>query len=193
MAIKRYTRQADSYSKSFDYHGLTWALFLVWYNFCRRHSAIRVSPAMQAGLDTELHDEEWIVELIEASTPPPGPRGPYRRRRSTRTSRRPNGRRSELETRQIRKRARTHELKLRILDWAPRSDDTEGYVYPGGARFSRDEVYDASLSLAAAGMLTGMRIDTGAGSEFAVSCITLKGLNLLEYLRKQNTASESGG
>lgn len=35
-------------------------------------------------LTSELWDVEWIVGLIEARTPPPGPRGPYRMRRTRR-------------------------------------------------------------------------------------------------------------
>ena len=39
-----------------------------------------MSPAMAAGVTNTLHDIDWIVELIEARTPPRGPRGPYRKR-----------------------------------------------------------------------------------------------------------------
>ena len=38
----------------------------VWYNFARINSAVRVSPAMAAGLSETLWDVGEIVKLIEA-------------------------------------------------------------------------------------------------------------------------------
>ena len=40
----------------------------------------RVTPAMEAGITNTVHDMEWIVSLIDARAPKPGPRGPYRKR-----------------------------------------------------------------------------------------------------------------
>jgi hypothetical protein len=34
---------------------------------------------MAAGLSRTLYDVEWIVSLIDARAPKPGPRGPYRK------------------------------------------------------------------------------------------------------------------
>ena len=45
----------------------------------RYHKTLRVTPAMAAGVSDKLRDVRWIVSLIEARTPPPGPRGPYRK------------------------------------------------------------------------------------------------------------------
>ena len=39
-----------------------------------------MTPAMAAGIDTTLHDMAWIVGLMEARAPKPGPRGPYKKR-----------------------------------------------------------------------------------------------------------------
>lgn len=36
--------------------------------------------AMAAGVSDTLHDMEWIVGLIDARAPKPGPRVPYKRR-----------------------------------------------------------------------------------------------------------------
>jgi len=44
----------------------------VWYNFCRIHKTLRISPAMAAGITDTLHDMEWIVSLIDARAPKPG-------------------------------------------------------------------------------------------------------------------------
>ena len=56
------------------------ALYGTYYNFCRVHRSLQITPAMEAGLADKARDVSWIVELIEENTPAPGPRGPYRRR-----------------------------------------------------------------------------------------------------------------
>jgi hypothetical protein len=39
-------------------------LYFAWYNFCRVHQTLRVTPAMEAG----LADHVWsIVELLQAA------------------------------------------------------------------------------------------------------------------------------
>jgi hypothetical protein len=39
------------------------SLYMAWYNFCRVHSSLRVTPAMQAGLT----DHVWsLAELLSA-------------------------------------------------------------------------------------------------------------------------------
>ena len=50
------------------------------YNFCRLHQTIKVTPAMEAGVTNQLWEIGDIVRLIDDATPPPGPRGPYRKR-----------------------------------------------------------------------------------------------------------------
>jgi hypothetical protein len=42
------------------------ALYTVWYNFARINSAVRMSPAMAAGLSETLWDVGDIVRLIDA-------------------------------------------------------------------------------------------------------------------------------
>jgi hypothetical protein len=41
------------------------ALYTTWYNFARINSAVRMSPAMAARLETRLWDVGDIVKLIE--------------------------------------------------------------------------------------------------------------------------------
>ena len=41
---------------------------------------------MEIGLAGDVRDFDWIVDLIEMNTPPPGPRGPYRLSRTRRDS-----------------------------------------------------------------------------------------------------------
>lgn len=83
MSMRRYTRLTNAFSKKFENHCHAVALYTVWYNFCRPHKSLGGdTPAMAAGLAERSYDLDWIVNLIEERTPPPGPRGPYRSRDS---------------------------------------------------------------------------------------------------------------
>ena len=81
MAMRRFTRLTNAFSKKIDNHCHALSLYFVWYNFCRQHKSLGgISPAMAAGVSDTLHDMEWIVGLIDARAPKPGPRGPYKKR-----------------------------------------------------------------------------------------------------------------
>lgn len=72
MSMRRFTRLTNAHSKKIANHCNALALYFVFYNFCRIHSTLRVSPAMAAGLTATLHDMEWIVGLIDARAPKTG-------------------------------------------------------------------------------------------------------------------------
>ncbi len=79
MSMRRFTRLTNAFSKKLRNHALALALYFVYYNFCRIHKTLRMTPAMAAGLTTQLHDAEWIVGLVDARAPKPakpGPKGP---------------------------------------------------------------------------------------------------------------------
>ena len=78
MCTRRFTRLTNGFSKKLENHIHMLSLYFVHYNFCRIHKSLRVTPAMAAGLDSELRDMNWIIELIEEREPKPGPRGPYK-------------------------------------------------------------------------------------------------------------------
>ena len=82
MGNRRFTRLTNAFSKKVEKHAAMLSLYFVHYNFCRIHKTLRVTPAMEAGLSDTVHDMEWIVGLIDARAPKPGPRGPYRKRRT---------------------------------------------------------------------------------------------------------------
>ena len=89
MANRRFTRKTNAFSKKLSRHEAAMHLFAVYYNFCRIHQTLRVTPAMEAGVDDKLHDMDWIVDLIEEITEPPKKPGPrkgtkYRPRRPPR-------------------------------------------------------------------------------------------------------------
>ena len=67
MSMRRFTRLTNAFSKKIDNHCNALALYFVWYNFCRIHASLRVSPAMAAGITDELLNMADIVRLIDAA------------------------------------------------------------------------------------------------------------------------------
>lgn len=61
MAIRRFTRLTNAFSKKLDNLKAACALHFAYYNFCRIHKSLRVTPAMEAGIT----DHIWsIAELL---------------------------------------------------------------------------------------------------------------------------------
>ena len=77
MSLRRFTRLTNAFSKRVENHVHALALYFVWHNYCRRHGTLRTTPAQAAGLADDWRDAEWIVGLVDAAAPKPGPRGPY--------------------------------------------------------------------------------------------------------------------
>ncbi len=78
--MRGFTRLTNAFSKKVENHCHALALYFVWYNFCRQHTSLGgVSPAMEVGISDTLHDMEWIVGLIDARAPKPGPHDPYKK------------------------------------------------------------------------------------------------------------------
>jgi hypothetical protein len=63
MGTRRFTRLTNAFSKKWENH---WAAVTLWYgfyNFCRVHKSLRVTPAMEA----KITDHVWDVrELLFA-------------------------------------------------------------------------------------------------------------------------------
>jgi hypothetical protein len=68
------------FSKKFAHHVWMVALYAVFYNWTKIHKTLRVTPAMQAGIADRVMTFEEIAAMIEANTPKPGRRGPYKKR-----------------------------------------------------------------------------------------------------------------
>lgn len=64
MHMRRFTRKTNGHSKKLANHICMLALYFVWYNFCRVHNTLKTSPAVAAGLDTQVRDVGWIIDLI---------------------------------------------------------------------------------------------------------------------------------
>ena len=82
MSMRRFTRLTNAFSKKLENHAHAVALHMWWYNFGRLHQTLRVTPAMEARVTDRLWEIGDLVRLIDEATPPPGPRGPYRKRRT---------------------------------------------------------------------------------------------------------------
>ena len=80
MSMRRFTRLTNAFSKKLDNHVAAIALYFVFYNFCRIHKSLRVSPAMAAGVSDRLWSLEDVVAKMDELAPKPGPRGPYKKR-----------------------------------------------------------------------------------------------------------------
>jgi IS1 family transposase len=89
MAMRRFTRLTNAFSKKFENHCHALALYFFWYNWVRNHKTLGVTPAMAAGLvptplkftdiltaiDTEdqnrlAEKRQAIIDASEQSSPP---------------------------------------------------------------------------------------------------------------------------
>ncbi len=62
MGVRRFTRLTNGFSKKWENHWAAVVLWFAFYNFCRVHKSIRMTPAMAAG----IADHVWSVrELLE--------------------------------------------------------------------------------------------------------------------------------
>jgi IS1 family transposase/transposase-like protein len=50
MNVRRFTRLTNAHSKSLKHHAAMQAIFFAFYNFVRKHEAIKTTPAVAAGL-----------------------------------------------------------------------------------------------------------------------------------------------
>lgn len=80
MSMRRFTRLTNAFSKKLDNHIHAIALYFVFYNFCRIHKSLRVTPAMAAGVTKTLWSLEDVVAKIDEMAPVPKPRRPYKKR-----------------------------------------------------------------------------------------------------------------
>ena len=63
MGVRRFTRLTNAFSKKWENHWAAISLWYTFYNFCRVHKSLRITPAMAAGIS----DHIWSVrELLES-------------------------------------------------------------------------------------------------------------------------------
>jgi hypothetical protein len=62
MHCRRLSRLTNAFSKKLDNFKAAVALHFVYYNFCKSHGTIRMTPAQAAGVESS----QWtIAELVE--------------------------------------------------------------------------------------------------------------------------------
>jgi IS1 family transposase len=67
MAMRRFTRLTNGFSKKLENLEHAVSLHFAYYNFCRVHQTLRVTPAMAAG----IADHAWSIEELLALVPEP--------------------------------------------------------------------------------------------------------------------------
>ncbi len=64
MSMRRMTRLTNAFSKKWDNLKYAYALQFAYYNFCRIHGTLKVTPAMESGIT----DHVWTIEELISST-----------------------------------------------------------------------------------------------------------------------------
>lgn len=67
MSMRRFTRLTNAFSKKVDNHYYSIALHFMYYNFCRIHQTLRVTPATAAGVTDRVWDVEDIIGLLDSN------------------------------------------------------------------------------------------------------------------------------
>jgi hypothetical protein len=70
MSMRRFTRLTNAFSKKFENHCHTLALYFVFYSFSRVHKTLGVTPAMAAGLVDRVLKMTDVIALIDAREVP---------------------------------------------------------------------------------------------------------------------------
>lgn len=64
MSMRRFTRLTNAFSKKVENHIHAISLHFMYYNFCRIHKTLKVTPAMEAKVTDRLWDIEDILDLL---------------------------------------------------------------------------------------------------------------------------------
>lgn len=68
MGLRRFTRLTNAFSKKFENHCHAVAIYFAYYNFCRVHQTLSITPAMEAGLTDHVWTLAELVGLSERKT-----------------------------------------------------------------------------------------------------------------------------
>ncbi len=64
MHMRRFTRLTNGFSKKVENNLHAVALHFMYYNFCKIHKTLRVTPAMEAGIESKVWSVEDLAKLI---------------------------------------------------------------------------------------------------------------------------------
>ena len=67
MSMRRFTRLTNGFSKKLANLKHAVALHYMHYNFARIHKTLRVTPAMEAGIESHVWDIEEILSLLDSN------------------------------------------------------------------------------------------------------------------------------
>lgn len=65
MSIRRFTRLTNGFSKKVENLGYAVALHFTYYNFCRVHQTLTITPAMAAGVSDHVWELSELIDLID--------------------------------------------------------------------------------------------------------------------------------
>ena len=71
MMMRRFTRLTNAFSKKVENHFAMLALYFFYYNFCRVHQTLRVTPSMEAGVTDHLWTIEEMVSILRTKESEP--------------------------------------------------------------------------------------------------------------------------
>ena len=63
MTMRRFTRLTNAFSKKVENLAHAVSLHFMYYNFCRIHQTLRVTPAMEAGITDHVWSLEEVIQL----------------------------------------------------------------------------------------------------------------------------------
>jgi IS1 family transposase len=67
MGMRRFTRLTNAFSKKVENHVYQVALHFMHYNFCRVHTTLRVTPAMEARVTDHIWTIEEMIKAVESN------------------------------------------------------------------------------------------------------------------------------
>lgn len=65
MSMPRFTRLTNAFSKKLENHAASVALYMMHYNFGRKHMTLGTTPAVKAGIADHIWSVEEIIGLLE--------------------------------------------------------------------------------------------------------------------------------
>jgi IS1 family transposase len=69
MSMRRFTRLTNGFSKKFRNHAASVALYVMYYNYGRKHKTLGTTPAIKAGVTDRIWSVEGIIGLLEQTEP----------------------------------------------------------------------------------------------------------------------------
>ena len=66
MGNRRMTRLTNAFSKKAENHAHMMAIYFMHYNFVRIHQSLKITPAMAAGVTSQLWEMSDMVKVLEA-------------------------------------------------------------------------------------------------------------------------------